>query len=239
MSRGCLARFAVAAIIVVAPGAALADPLDSLRSQVGWGATVNPDRATLTSEGGWNGGAHRAELRAAAEVTLVPRGSVFVSATYGGLDTHARPAIGAAYQLLDPRTGVVGARLSLAYKTEGFTEPGGELESVLVLSRRFGADALRGMIAYGRDPEGNEADGELGVSYIHAAAAGIVVGGTARYRRGLALRAGEPRWDAIGGGIAGLALGRSRVEVLVGGESVAYAAVQTGVVGLISVGTEL
>jgi hypothetical protein len=241
--------------IVLVPSISAADrPLDdpskdltTVRSQVGWGATVNPDRIGVTTEGGWNGAERRAVVAATLEATplpaLVPGASIFASTTYGGVNDHARPAIGAAYQLIDPRTGNYSARISLAYKPEGFNEPEGEIESVLVGSRQFGADALRGMVAYGQDADHREADAELGASYVHRASEHFVVGGTARYRRGLKSKPGanEPLWDAVAGAIAGGVWGRTRVELLVGDDTVSFTAgtAQSGILGLLSIGSEM
>jgi hypothetical protein len=208
----------------------------ALRSRVGWGATLEPDRVAVSTEGGWNGGEARATANANVEAAVYHHASVFATASY---EANARPAIGAAYQLFDPRTAAVGARISLAYKPEGFAEPEGELESVLVLSRSLGRHALRAMVAYGQDPDGKESDAEVGASFVHRTTDSFVLGGTARYRRGLALKMGEPRWDVIGGALAGYVPGRWRVEVFVGANAVDYARVQSGAVGLISIGADL
>jgi hypothetical protein len=238
----------LAAALLVAPATARAenlaetDALTTVRSQVGWGASVNPDRASIWGEGGWNGGVRRAEVDATVEATIFARTSVFATAQFGGVYANARPAIGAAYQLIDPRTSVNGARLSLTYKPDGLSEPEGELESVLVLSRRFHGDALRARLAYGQDPEGRESDAEAGGSYLHRLTADFVIGTTARYRHAIKTKTtAEPRWDFIGGAVAGFVRGRSRIEVLLGVDSIAYTSnlTQTGAIGLVSVGTEI
>jgi hypothetical protein len=231
------------AVFVGASTQAGAEPpredLSAVRSQIGWGASINPDRVRISSEGGWNGGDQRVVVSAVVEATVFPRASVLVNATYGGLTDHTRPAMGVAYQLLDPRTSMTGARISMSYKPEGFSEPEGELESVLVLSRRIGGDALRAMVAYGQDPERRESDVEGGASYLHRIGSDFLVGGTMRYRRGLVLRAGEPLWDLIGGVVGGMAFGRSRIELLIGDDTIKYSSVRSGIVGLVSIGTEL
>jgi hypothetical protein len=228
-------------LVAAMPSAAIAEPdeLATLHSQVGFGTAIVPDRVALTSEGGWDGAAGRAAATAQVEAALLPRASVFTSVEIGGLTRETRPAIGAAVQLRDPRDGHVGARISVAYRPEGFSEPEGEIESVVVVSRVFGADALRGLVAYGQDPEGRESDAELGISFLHRASQALFVGATARTRFAIALKVGEPRWDTVAGGVGGVAFGHSRVELLVGADSVAYSAVSTGVVALVSVGTSM
>jgi len=232
----------VVAALLGGPVASRAEPVDAdpaLHSQIGWGASVNPARLGLTTEGGWNGGDRRAVVAATVEATVVARLSVLATATYGGITDHARPALGLAYQLLDPRDGGTGARLTLTYKPEGFTEPDGEIESVLVLSRRLGGGVLRGMVAYGQDADRNESDLEGGASLVQRVAPDVVVGGTFRYRRGLVIKPGEPSWDVLGGAIGGLAFGRSRIELMLGADGIRYATAQWGIVGLVSLGTEL
>src|SRR5439155_17842620 len=130
----------------------------------------------------------------------------------------------------------------IAYKPEGLTEPEGELESVLVLSRRFRGDALRARLAYGQDPEGRESDVEIGGSYLHRASDDFELGATSRYRRAIEVKTtAEPRWDFIGGAVGAYVHDRSRIELLLGVGAIAYtpSVPQTGVVGLVSVGTEL
>jgi hypothetical protein len=233
----------IVVLVIAAPLGAAADPiaddLSTTRSQIGWGATVNPDRVNVWSQGGWDGGVQRAVVSATAEATVYPRASIVVNTSIGETSSNPRPSVGAAYQLIDPRSGVNGARVSLTYKPEGFTEPDGEFESVLVLSRRIAGNALRAMVAYGRDAEGKESDVEVGTSLVHRIASSFIVGGTARYRRGIAIKVGEPRWDTIGGAIGGVVRGRARFEVLVGADAVTYTVMQTGIVGLMSVGIDL
>jgi hypothetical protein len=229
-------------LLLSIPVAAAADPdLSTERSQIGWGTSVNPDRIGVWSEGGWNGGEHRAEVDATVEATVLPRASVFVTAQYGGVYTNARPAFGAAYQLVDPRQSANGARISIAYKPEGFTEPEGEIESVLVVSRQLGADSARLRGAYGQDPEGRESDGELGASYVHDIGA-FEIGATSRFRHAIKVKTTlEPRWDFISGAVGAYVRDRSRVEVLLGVDAVAYTPnpVATGVLALVSLATEL
>lgn len=232
------------AVLLSIRGVAIADPeqLSTVRSQIGWGVSVNPDRLGMATEGGWSGADHRAEVAATAEATVVPRASVFVTMHYGGVSATTRPAIGAAYQLVDPRHGANGARITIAYKPEGLTEPEGELETALVLSRQIGADCARVRGAYGQDPEGRESDAELGASYIHEMGAGLELGATSRFRHALKVKTAlEPRWDAFGGAVGAWVVRRSRVEVLLGVNAVAVtpAPPMTGVLAMVSLATEL
>jgi hypothetical protein len=219
------------------------DDLATLRSSIGWGVSINPDRVGINMEGGWDGGAGKVTADATVEARLFARLSVFAVANFGGVYQNPRPALGAAYQIIDPRTGPYGLRVSAAYKPEGFTEPEGELEAVVVGTRRFGRHTARLMLAYGQDPEGAESDAEIGGSYLHRLNDDFVAGAAFRYRHSIWVNPTkmEPRWDLVAGGVVGLVLPhRSRVELLVGADSIAYTGpASTGVIGLVSVGTEL
>lgn len=241
------AAWLTASAVSLAAAGAWADPPDAHaladlqleRSQVGWGATVDPDRVAFATDSGWDGAAGHVVIDASLEATLLPRASLFVSASYTALDQQSRPSIGAAYQLIDPRTSRNGVRISFAYKPEGFDEPQGELEGVVVLSRRFDGEIARVMLAYGSDPDGRESDAELGASYVQRVTSRWFLGGTLRGRYGIALRPGEPSWDAIAGGLAGVELGHVRLEALAGSDTLAIVSPRTGPVGLIGVGSDL
>lgn len=225
-------------VLVCIATPAAADELMTLRSQVGLGASIAPDRANLASEAGYDGAAGKATAKATVEATLVGHFSVLAAASY---EDRARPTLAGAYQFTDPRTSPIGTRLLVAYKPEGFTESEGEIESTLVLSRLIGANTARALFAYGQDPDGHESDWELGGSYMHRATDMLSFGGSARYRRAIKLKTGanEPAWDCLGGAVAGLSFGHSRVEVLLGADSIKLTQVQTGFVGLVGVGAEL
>ena len=115
-----------------------------------------------------------------------------------------RPGIGAGLRWLD---GDIASTAYLFYKTEGFTEPEGELEALVSFEHTFGAVHASANIAYGQDPEGNERDGELALVAHVEPRTGWFIGGTARYRDAL----GSTKESVIRDGFAGptttLALG--------------------------------
>src|SRR5262245_47098967 len=126
----------------------------SLRSQIGFGASLKPNVVSLSSDGGYDGAAGKAIGNVGVEAAIYKGLSIRASAGLGGLvKSCGRPAIGAAYQFLDPHTAPVGLRLSVTYKPEGFTEPEGEIESVAVITRLIGKDSVRAFTAFGGDPE--------------------------------------------------------------------------------------
>jgi hypothetical protein len=107
-----------------------------------------------------------------------------------------RPGIGAGLRWLD---GDITSSAYLFYKTEGFTEPEGEIELLLSFERAFGAVQASANIAYGQDPEGNERDGELALVAHVEPRTGWFIGGTARYRDAL----GSTKESVIRDGFAG------------------------------------
>src|SRR5450432_2069439 len=117
----------VVALGVACGNSALADPPSedaTLHSTVGWGQTVVPEHVSLTTAAGYDGAQQRAEATAVVEASLLSRVALFAAVTYGEETTGAsRPAVGAAFQLTDPRKAALGLRLSVAYKPEGFSEP--------------------------------------------------------------------------------------------------------------------
>jgi hypothetical protein len=231
----------VAAALVGSVAYADPPPDDAaLHSSVGWGQAIVSDRASVTTEAGYDGAQQRAEATGLLEATIVSRVAVFAAVTYGE-ETRgtSRPALGAAVQLVDPRTSAIGARLSVAYKPEGFAEPEGELETVLNVSHVFDRNAVRMFVAYGRDPDGHESDVELGAGYLQRVARNWVVGVSSRYRHAIALADAGPRWDLVAGGVGDLLIDRWRIELLVGAGAVDTASVASGPLALASIGLDI
>lgn len=227
--------------VLCAPIVASADDdTQALHSEVGLGTTVVPDRAQVTTEAGYDGGAGRVVARAVAEGTVIKDLGIFAAVTYGEETEGAtRPAIGAAYQLSDPRLHAVGARLSVAYKPEGFDEPEGEFETVLMLSHIRGPAVARVMGAFGRDPDGHDSDVEAGLSYQRTIVPHVAVGALTRFRYAIASKDTNVQWDLIGGVDAEIAVKRWRVEGLVGASADDAMSVKTGVLALVAVGLDL
>jgi hypothetical protein len=216
----------------------------TLRSQIGFGASVQPNTISFSSEAGYDGAAGKALASGAVEATVYKGLSIRASAEVGGLvkDNYGRPAIGAAYQFLDPRTAPVGLRLSVTYKPEGFTEPEGEIETVAVVTRLIGKDSVRAFTAFGGDADYNESDGEVGGSYLHAFGDSFVAGGMGRYRRAFKVKtgSGEPNWDVTAGGIAALQIMKqARVELFVGDETLNISTTKSGVLGMLGFGLDI
>ena len=124
-----------------------------------------------------------------------------------------RPGIGAGLRWLD---GDITSTAYLFYKTEGFTEPEGEIELLLSFERQFGAVRAGANIAYGQDPEGNERDGELALVGHVEPRTGWFVGGTARYRDALGSTKESVIRDGFAGPTSTLTLGAFAVSVNAG-----------------------
>lgn len=229
----------VVLVVALAAGPARADET-ALHSTIGWGNTVEPAVVAVSTQGGYDGAQQRALATGLVEVALYSRLSAFAAVTYGEEAGGAtRPALGLAVQLVDPRRAPVGLRLSGAYKPEGFSEPEGELETVLTAAHLFERDVARVFVAYGRDPDGHESDVEVGAGYLRRVTASLVVGATARYRYAIARRDPATRWDVIGGAVGDVELDRWRVELLLGGGAVGADRTSFGPLGLVSVGFDL
>lgn len=143
----------------------------------------------------FDGAADAIRVSARAEVNVYWR----IRAAVLLLDAFAdepRPGVGAGLRWLD---GDLKSTAYLFFKTEGFTEPEGELEALIAFERSFGAVRASANVAYGQDPEGNERDGELALVANVEPRAGWFVGGTARYRDAL----GSTKEAVVRDGFAG------------------------------------
>jgi hypothetical protein len=122
-----------------------------------------------------------------------------------------RPSVGARLQILRQEAHGIDGSLSSFFKTEGFDEAEGEIESTIAIGHRFDRFYLLGNIAYGQDPEGNERDGELRASILHQTGR-MVLGVESRARSAIGTQRGmhsnvEPRFDAMIGPTAMVSFG--------------------------------
>jgi hypothetical protein len=124
-----------------------------------------------------------------------------------------RPGVGAGLRWLD---GDITSTAYLFYKTEGFTEPEGEIEALLSFERAFGAVRASANVAYGQDPEGNERDGELALVAHVEPRTGWFIGGTARYRDALGSTKEAVIRDGFAGPTSTLTLGAFAISLNAG-----------------------
>jgi hypothetical protein len=132
-------------------------------------------------------------------------------ATYSNDTDKMRPSIaGRAQFLRQERHGVDGS-VTVFFKTEGFTETEGEIETFLSLGHQFEKLTLVGDLVYGQDPEGNERDGEVHGAVFHQGK-WLMYGLDSRVRFAIGTQHGhaattEPVFDFLGGPIATAATG--------------------------------
>jgi hypothetical protein len=132
-------------------------------------------------------------------------------ATYSNDTDKMRPSVAGRVQLLrQERQGVDGA-LTVFFKTEGFTETEGEIETFASIGHRFRQVTLIGDLVYGQDPEGNERDGEIHAAAFHQWGR-VMVGLDTRVRFAIGTQHGhaattEPVFDFMGGPVATVATG--------------------------------
>lgn len=205
-----------AALVVCLGGAAHADEARELAAS----AAFTPGILRATSGGNgfvhvnsdFDGSTSSVRVSALGEVNLGwrVRGAVRVLDVFS---ERPRPGIGAGLRWLD---GAITSTAYLFYKTEGFTEPEGEIEALVSFERAFGAVRAGANLAYGQDPEGNERDGELALVAHVEPRTGWFVGGVVRYRDALGTTKEPVVRDGFAGPTTTLAFGAFAVSLNAG-----------------------
>ena len=131
--------------------------------------------------------------------------------TYSNDTGRMRPSVAGRVQLLRQERHGVDGSLTVFYKTEGFTEAEGEIETFASIARRFRWLTLVGNLVYGQDPEGNERDGEVRATAFHQGR-WLMLGLDSRVRFALGAQHGraataEPVFDFMAGPVATVAAG--------------------------------
>jgi hypothetical protein len=217
---------AVGGALLCLPAAAWAQQADaelerapSIQQAAGSGAlsplvlspAIVPDRALVLGTGGYDTARQGALFDSVAEVRVWGPIALRAGVTYSDDTRRMRPSVGARVQLLRQGAHGVDGTLTSAFKTEGFNEVEGEIETTFAVGRRFDRLYVLGNVAYGQDPEGNERDGELRASLLRLQGRGVW-GLEARGRTAIGPQHGtnsavEPRTDAVGGLVGELSLG--------------------------------
>ena len=189
--------------------------------------TVGNTAATVTGYGGYDSSRPSAVSGAIAEVRLWGPLALRGGTEYAR-DARFRPNIGVRAQLLHQSRHAFDASIGVFYRAEGFTEPEGEIETVVSVGRRLGDAMLIGNVAYGQDPEGNERDGELRLAIFGAPERWLLgVEGRARFAIGPQhTTTVEPAFDSIIGASALFRLG-SLVVLAEAGPALVHLASQT------------
>jgi len=140
--------------------------------------------------------------------------------TYSNDTDKMRPSLAGRVQLLRQEAHGIDGALTVFFKTEGFNETEGEIETFASVGRRFQEVSLIGNLVYGQDPEGNERDGE-----VHAAAfrqyRWLMYGLDSRVRFAIGTQHGhaastEPIFDFLAGPVVTAAAGPVAVFAQVG-----------------------
>jgi hypothetical protein len=183
-------------------------------------ARIGSTKVFAYGSGGYDSSRRGPLVDSAVEANVWGPFALRFQATYSNDNERMRPSVAGRVQLFrQERHGVDGA-LTVFFKTEGFTETEGEIETFVSLGRRFGPVSVIGDVVYGQDPEGNERDGE-----IHAAAfrqhKWLMYGVDSRVRFAIGTQHGhaattEPVFDSLVGPIATAATGIGAVFAQVG-----------------------
>ena len=161
--------------------------------------------------GGFDSSRRGPLVDSAVEVAIWGPLAVRLQTTYSNDTNKMRPSVAGRVQVLrQERQGLDGA-VSVFYKTEGFTETEGEIETFASVGRRFERLSLVGDLVYGQDPEGNERDGEVRAAAFHQHG-WLFYGVDSRVRFAIGTQHGraattEPVFDFMGGPLAMAATG--------------------------------
>lgn len=136
-------------------------------------------------------------------------------ATYSNDTDRMRPSVAGRVQVLRQERHGMDGSVTVFYKTEGFTETEGEIETFLSFGRKFQNVTLIGDLVYGQDPEGNERDGEVRGALLHQAG-WLMYGLDSRVRFAIGTQHGhatttEPVFDFLAGPTATAANGLGAV----------------------------
>ena len=174
-------------------------------------ARVGSTPALGYGSGGYDSSRRGPLIDSAVEVQVWGPFALRAQATYSNDTDKMRPSVAGRVQLLNQQKNGVDGSLTVFFKTEGFTETEGEIETFASIGRCFSQVSLIGDLVYGQDPEGNERDGE-----VHAAAfrqyKWLLYGFDSRVRFAIGTQHGhaattEPVFDFIGGPVAMAATG--------------------------------
>ncbi len=165
---------------------------------------VGGQKATVFLDGGWNTASDDLDAGIKGWLPVYGRFSLVLGAGYRGVTDQWRPSLGVAVALVDRgRRDGTALDLLLQFKTEGFSEPEGELELTLRSGYRFSHAAVTLETSYGQDPEANERDGELAAdASLLAGRFSFGIGG--RGRKNLGGKQELIAWDVQAGPHAGV-----------------------------------
>ncbi len=205
-------------------------------------AKVGSTPAFGYGSGGYDSSRRGPLVDSAVEVAIWGPFALRAQATYSNDTDKMRPSIAGRVQFLRQERHGVDGSLTVFFKTEGFTETEGEIETFASVGHRFEQVALIGDLVYGQDPEGNERDGE-----VHAAAfrqyKWLFYGLDSRVRFAIGTQHGhaattEPVFDFMGGPVAMAATGPIAIFAQAGPSAfeMDHSATRVGVAALAGLG---
>lgn len=163
-------------------------------------------------------------------------------ATYSNDTGRMRPSVAGRVQLLRQEKHGVDGSLTVFFKTEGFTETEGEIETFASVGHRFDQITLIGDLVYGQDPEGNERDGEVHAAAFHQHR-WLMYGLDSRIRFAMGTQHGhaattEPVFDMVAGPVVVAATGMGAIFAQVGPTAfeLNHGSTQVGVAALAGLG---
>ncbi len=125
------------------------------------GAQVDAQRAFISMTSGYDSAHRTALLESAVEVFIWGPFALRAGAIYTAADNTLHTTAGLQVQALKQAKHWLNLAFGVFYKPEGLTEPEGEIEFVVALSRQFGRWGTFLNLVYGQDFDGNERDGEV------------------------------------------------------------------------------
>jgi hypothetical protein len=203
-------------------------------------ARVGATPGLALGSGGYDSARRAPSMDSAAEVSVWGPFALRAGVTYSTDSKRMRPSVGGRVQVLRQEAHGIDGALSVFFKTEGFTEPEGEIETFASIGRRFQHFAVTGNLVYGQDPEGNERDGEIRfAAFRQGRRLGIGLDSRLRFAIGVQHVSNvEPKLDFFGGPVGTLLAGPVALFAEAGPSAfeVAGSPVRAGVSGLAGVG---
>jgi hypothetical protein len=208
-------------------------------------ARVGENSAQAAGFGGYDAARASARFESYAEARVWGPLSLRAGTELADARGELRPSLGGRLQLLSRERQGIDGSLAIFYRAEGFSEPEGEIETVVALGGRVERTQLLGNLAYGQDREGNERDGELRAAALVFVAGGLRLGADGRLRCDLGSTAmklntaREATYDLDLGPVAVLSLGPIALLGHVGSSLVRHfeARPELGVVALAGLGS--
>jgi hypothetical protein len=195
---------------------------------------------------GYDAAGRRAVVDARAEAALLPWLTLQVRTATDNEGSGLRPSAGVRIRVVGEAAARPGVALGAFYKTEGFTEPEGEVEGVLAISGHVGEVGLLANLVYGQDLDGRERDAEVSLAATAHVRERWLLGIDTRARVNLAAaaspppgKAALPRFDLVAGPLVMCRLGPTFLALQSGLSAIELADLRVGAFALLGFGATL